>query len=57
MNLFKNEEQTLFVHKSSYVDDGVTIGPGSKVWHFSHIQSGALIGKNTKPADRNCKYF
>ena len=36
-----------FVHKSSYVDDGVTIGPGSKIWHFSHIQSGAIIGKDT----------
>lgn len=41
------KNKPFFVHKSSYVDDGVTIGPGSKVWHFSHIQSGAIIGKNT----------
>ncbi len=35
-----------FVHESSYVDDNVTIGVGTKIWHFSHIQSGAIIGKN-----------
>ena len=35
-----------FVHESSYVDDNVQIGEGTKIWHFSHIQSGAVIGKN-----------
>ena len=35
-----------FVHESSYVDDGVEIGQGTKIWHFSHIQSGAVIGNN-----------
>lgn len=35
-----------FVHESSIVDDGVEIGEGTKIWHFSHIQSGAVIGKN-----------
>ena len=35
-----------FVHESSYVDDGVTIGEGTKVWHFSHIQTGSIIGDN-----------
>lgn len=34
-----------FVHQSSYVDDNVVIGEGTKVWHFSHIHSGANIGK------------
>ena len=34
------------VHESSYVDDNVKIGKGSKIWHFSHIQSGAQVGKN-----------
>ena len=28
-----------FIHESSYVDDGVTLGKGTKVWHFCHIQS------------------
>ena len=35
-----------FVHESSYVDDDVFIGDGTKIWHFCHIQSGARIGKN-----------
>lgn len=34
-----------FIHQSSYVDDDVVIGEGTKVWHFSHIHSGAKIGK------------
>ena len=34
-----------FVHQSSYVDDGAVIGAGSKIWHFSHIMAGAVIGE------------
>ncbi len=41
------KKNKFFVHKSSYIDDGVTIGAGTKVWHFTHIQSGASIGVNT----------
>lgn len=35
-----------FVHPSSYIDEGVEIGEGTRIWHFCHIQSGARIGKN-----------
>lgn len=35
-----------YVHESSYVDENVQIGEGTKIWHFCHIQSGAKIGKN-----------
>jgi UDP-2-acetamido-3-amino-2,3-dideoxy-glucuronate N-acetyltransferase len=35
-----------FIHESSHVDDDVEIGKGTKIWHFSHIQSGASIGEN-----------
>jgi len=35
-----------FVHESSYVDEPVTIGLGTKVWHFSHIMKGAIIGRD-----------
>ncbi len=35
----------VFVHESSYVDDGAVIGFGSKIWHFSHIMAGAVIGE------------
>lgn len=34
-----------FVHESSYIDDDVIIGKGTKIWHFCHIQSGARIGE------------
>ena len=34
-----------FVHPSSYVDEGATVGKGTKIWHFSHIQKGAVIGR------------
>jgi len=33
-----------FIHPTSIVDDNVTIEAGTKVWHFCHIQSGAVIG-------------
>lgn len=35
-----------FVHESSYIDDDVKIGEGSKIWHFCHIHKGVQIGKN-----------
>lgn len=35
----------VIIHESSYVDDDVSIGEGTKVWHFCHIQSGTVIGK------------
>lgn len=39
-------EKKYFVHESSYIDEDVEIGEGTKIWHFCHIQSGARIGKN-----------
>lgn len=38
--------EEVYIHESSYVDDDVVIGAGTKVWHFCHIQSGARIGSN-----------
>ena len=35
-----------FLHESSYIDEDVKIGKGTKIWHFCHIQSGAKIGDN-----------
>ena len=40
----KNRSTEYFCHKSSYVDENVIIGKDTKIWHFSHIQSGAVIG-------------
>jgi UDP-2-acetamido-3-amino-2,3-dideoxy-glucuronate N-acetyltransferase len=36
---------TAVVHESAYVDDGATIGAGTKVWHFCHVLGGAVIGE------------
>lgn len=36
----------VFVHESSYVDEGCQIGAGTKVWHFSHIMKDCVIGEN-----------
>ena len=33
------------VHASAFVDDGATIGAGTKVWHFCHVLGGAVIGE------------
>ena len=33
----------VFVHESSVIDNEVSIGKGTKIWHFSHVQSGAII--------------
>ena len=38
------KEQNFFIHPSAYVDEGCEIGSGVKVWHFSHIMSGCVIG-------------
>lgn len=35
-----------FVHESSYVDKGASIGQGTKIWHFCHISPDAEIGDN-----------
>jgi UDP-2-acetamido-3-amino-2,3-dideoxy-glucuronate N-acetyltransferase len=35
-----------YVHKTSIIDDNVEIGENTKIWHFSHIQPGAIIGRN-----------
>ena len=42
MDDFKN----VFIHDSSYIDEEVTIGEGTKIWHFSHILSNSKIGNN-----------
>lgn len=34
-----------FKHESAYVDEPVSIGEGTKIWHFCHVQSGAKIGE------------
>ena len=37
---------SFFVHDTAVIDENISIGNGTKIWHFSHIQSGAVIGQN-----------
>jgi UDP-2-acetamido-3-amino-2,3-dideoxy-glucuronate N-acetyltransferase len=34
-----------FAHQSSYIDEGCKIGADTKIWHFTHVMSGARIGR------------
>jgi len=36
----------IYIHPSSVIDDGASIGRGTKVWHFCHLMSGCSIGEN-----------
>ena len=40
-----SEEKNFYVNEYAVVDDNVIVGEGTKIWHFSHVQSGARIGK------------
>jgi UDP-2-acetamido-3-amino-2,3-dideoxy-glucuronate N-acetyltransferase len=35
-----------FAHESAYIDEGASIGAGTRIWHFCHIMSGARVGRN-----------
>ncbi len=35
-----------FAHLTAVIDEGCTIGKGTKIWHFSHIMSGVTVGNN-----------
>jgi len=35
-----------FAHQTAIIDEGCQIGDGTKIWHFSHIMSGAIVGSN-----------
>ena len=40
-----NIKEKYFCHESSCLDDNISIGANTKIWHFSHVQSGAVIGE------------
>ncbi|WP_330441895.1 acyltransferase [Flavobacterium sp. C4GT6] len=35
-----------FAHETAVVDEGCEIGKGTKIWHFSHIMPGCILGEN-----------
>ena len=42
-----------FAHETAVIDNGCTIGEGTKIWHFSHIMSNSTLGKNCN-LGQNC---
>lgn len=38
--------QDVFIHPTAIVDDGATLGSGTKVWHWVHVSAGATVGAN-----------
>ena len=37
-------ERAYFAHESACIDEPVSIGAGTRIWHFSHVMKGAEIG-------------
>jgi len=35
-----------YIHPSAVIDEGASIGPGTRIWHFSHVCAGARIGSD-----------
>ena len=46
MGELKNNPPDYFVHPTAVVDEPAHIGAGTKIWHFSHIMSEAVLGEN-----------
>ena len=38
-------EKEYFAHETAVIDEGCTIGKGSKIWHFTHIMKDCQIGE------------
>ncbi len=39
-------EKNYFSHPTAIIDDGCTIGKGTKIWHFSHLMPNCIMGEN-----------
>ena len=42
----QKDTRRFFVHDTACVDEGSEVGEGTKIWHYSHVMSGARIGTN-----------
>ena len=40
------EEPSYFAHETAVIDPGCSIGNGTKIWHFSHVMPGAVLGEH-----------
>lgn len=39
-------DERIFIHESSFVDAGAKLGLHTSIWHFVHVESGAVVGEN-----------
>lgn len=39
-------EKEFYAHPTAVIDEGCTIGKGTKIWHFSHIMPNCKLGEN-----------
>jgi UDP-2-acetamido-3-amino-2,3-dideoxy-glucuronate N-acetyltransferase len=46
LSISNYEKPKFFVHPTAVIDENVTIGHGTKIWHFVHILSGSKVGEN-----------
>lgn len=40
------DQASFYAHPTAVIDEGCTIGEGTKIWHFSHIMPNCKLGKN-----------
>jgi len=40
------DQPLFFAHETAVIDDGCRIGEGTRIWHFCHVMTGAVIGKH-----------
>ncbi|MBR5856740.1 MAG: N-acetyltransferase [Bacteroidales bacterium] len=46
MSRTENSNEDYFAHPTAVIDEGCNIGAGSRIWHFSHIMEGSVLGEN-----------
>lgn len=42
----ENSNKSYYAHETAVIDEGCTIGEGTKIWHFSHVMPNCTIGEN-----------
>ena len=41
-----DQDSTFWAHETACIDDAAGVGEGTRIWHFSHIVKGAVVGKH-----------
>ena len=41
-------ERPVAIHPTAVVDEGAAIGAGTQIWHFSHVMTGAVLGRDCR---------